>query len=215
MKRINLLPHEERVKAGRERGALYALIGLVVLVAILGIVYVWQNNQVSSKNNQLAGLNSQMDTLNAQVARLTPYQTLATQRTTMLQTAEALYNSRVTWSNILQELSLVIPNDVRLQSLSATVPSTMLPGAAQAAAGQSAAPATALTFSGVAASQQSVATFMTRLGLLPQLMNINLSSSSQTAASTSGQASYATFTITASLRPFLTPPPTTTLAGAQ
>jgi len=69
-----------------------------------------------------------------------------------------------------------------------------------------------VTLSGQAASLEAVAAFMTRLGLLPQLTNVNLSDSQEVAA-ISGQPAYVTYTITASLRPFLTPPPTTVIAG--
>ena len=57
---------------------------------------------------------------------------------------------------------------------------------------------------------------MTRLGLLPQLTNIQLSSSTKAAARrTARPQSLTTFTVTASLRRYLMAPPTTTAGGAQ
>ena len=50
----------------------------------------------------------------------------------MTQTARGIYDSRVPWSTLLQEISLVIPDNVRLQSLTGTVPASMLPGPAVA-----------------------------------------------------------------------------------
>ena len=55
---------------------------------------------------------------------------------------------------------------------------------------------------------------MTRLGLIPQLTNVQLSSSSG-AAVTGTTQSTVTFTVSASLRPYLTPPPATQLGAAQ
>ena len=40
MKRINLLPQEERVKASRERGLIWPILILVAVVVVLGLVYV-------------------------------------------------------------------------------------------------------------------------------------------------------------------------------
>ena len=43
MKRINLLPQEERAKASRERGLIWAILILVAVVVVLGLVYVKLN----------------------------------------------------------------------------------------------------------------------------------------------------------------------------
>ena len=111
------------------------------------------------------------------------------------------------------EISLVIPTNVRLTSLSCAVPATMQPGAAAAA------PATSgtadVTFNGTTYTHQDVAEFMTRLGLIPQLMNIQLGTSTETPATTDATGgstpATVTFTVTASLRPYTTAPPTTAL----
>ncbi len=136
----------------------------------------------------------------------------------MTQTAKGIYDSRVPWSTILQEVSLVIPENVRLQSLSGTVPATMLPGPAVPPAAAGAVAATPdITFSGTTYTHKDVAEFMTRLGLIPQLSNIQLASSTGAAATgTTGTTSTptVTFTVTATLRPYLTPPPATVVQGA-
>ena len=45
MKRINLLPQEERVKASRERGLIWAILILVAVVVVLGLVYSRGNDR--------------------------------------------------------------------------------------------------------------------------------------------------------------------------
>jgi type IV pilus assembly protein PilN len=216
MKRINLLPPEQRVKASRERGLLWAILILVVVVVALGLVYVWQNGQVSNKQTQLDGLTAQVAAEQQKAAALAPYAAIQTERTAMTQTAMGIYDSRVPWSTILQEISLVIPDNVRLQSLSGAVPAGMMPGGAAPAA-PAGALSTDITFTGTTYTHKDVAEFMTRLGLIPQLANIQLASSSAAAATgdtgTTG-TTIVSFTVTASLRPYLTPPPTTTLGGA-
>jgi Tfp pilus assembly protein PilN len=218
MKRINLLPPEQRVKASRERGLLWAILILVAIVVALGLVYVWQNGQVNDKQAQLDGINAEIAVVQAQALELAPYAAIQTTRTAMTETAKGIYDARVSWATILQEVSLVIPENVRLQTLSGTVPAAMLPGPATPAAPGAAATAD-VTFAGTTYTHKDVAEFMTRLGLIPQLSNVQLASSTGAAApvttgTTATTTPTVTFTVTATLRPYLTPPPATVIQGA-
>jgi Tfp pilus assembly protein PilN len=219
MKRIDLLPPEQRIKASRERGLLWAILILVAVVVALGLVYVWQNRQVADKQAELDGLTAETSAVQQQAVALRPYAEIQTTRTAMTQAAKGIYDSRVPWSTILQEVSLVVPENVRLQSLSGTVPATMLPGPAVPPA-PAAAATTDLTFTGTSYTHKDVAEFMTRLGLIPQLSNIQLASSTGAAATGATDTTATavtptvTFTVTASLRPYLTPPPATVIQGA-
>jgi Tfp pilus assembly protein PilN len=210
MKRINLLPQEERVKASRERGLVWAILILVAVVVVLGLVYVKERSDVNGKQNELASIQAETATAQQKIAALSPYAALQAQRTAMTETAKGIYESSVPFSILLQELSLVIPENVRLQTLNATVPTGMLPGAA--AAGPAAA-TTDVTFTGQTEKHRDVAEFMTRLGLIPQLKDITLSSSTGTSQGTSTDSvyDYKQFTVTAGLRPYTTTPPVTTL----
>lgn len=221
MKRIDLLPPEARAKASRERGLLYAILILVAVVVALGLVYMQQNSTVSSKQSEVDGITAETQVVQQQALVLAPYAEIQSTRTAMTQTARGIYEAGVPWSIVLQEISLVIPENVRLQSLTCTVPPAMVPGAATAvAAVTGAAPAATadVTFSGTTYTHKDVAEFMTRLGLIPQLSAIQLGSSTGAAAvaataETAATASTVTFTITATLRPYLTAPPTTALQG--
>lgn len=210
MKRINLLPPEERAKATRERSLVYAILILVGVVVVLGLVYVKMNSDVNARQEELDRLNGEIAAVQRQAAELRPYALLQTQRTEMAQTAKAIYDAGVPFSTILQELSLVIPENVRLTSLSVTVPAGMLPGSGGEEGGATTG-GSDVTFQGETYEHTDVAEFMTRLGLIPQLMNITLGSST-TSTGTEGAGSYKTFQITASLRPYLTAPPTTSLS---
>ena len=219
MKRIDLLPPEQRVKASRERGLLWAILILVAVVVALGLVFVGQNSQVADKQAELDGLTAQTAAVQQQALALRPYAEIQTTRTAMTQAAKGIYDSRVPWSTILQEVSLVIPENVRLQSLSGTVPASMLPGPAVPPA-PAAAATTDLTFTGTSYTHTDVAEFMTRLGLIPQLSNVQLASSTGAAATGATDTTATavtptvTFSVTASLRPYLTPPPATVIQGA-
>jgi Tfp pilus assembly protein PilN len=214
MKRINLLPQEERVKASRERGLIWAILILVAVVVVLGLVYVKERSDVNSKQNELTSIQTETAAVEAKVAELSPYAALQAQRTAMTDTAKGIYESSVPFSILLQELSLVIPENVRLQTLTATVPPAMLPGAVAAPAGPAAAD---VIFTGQTLKHRDVAEFMTRLGLIPQLMAITLGTSTDTSAGTSSTStvSYKQFTVTARLRPYTTTPPSTQLQAVQ
>jgi Tfp pilus assembly protein PilN len=216
MKRINLLPQEERVKASRERGLIWAILILVAVVVVLGLVYVKYRSDVSSKQNELTSIQNETAVVQAKIAELSPYATLQNQRTAMTEAAKGIYESSVPFSNLLQELSLVIPENVRLQNLQATVPPAMLPGGTAPAPGTTTA-TTDVTFTGQTEDHRDVAEFMTRLGLIPQLMGITLASSTEAASTATDAAAtqtYNQFTVTAQLRPYTTAPPATTLQGA-
>jgi Tfp pilus assembly protein PilN len=215
VKRINLLPPEQRVKASRERGLLWAILILVAVVVVLGAVYFWQNRQLADKQAQLDEVTAQVAAEQQKQAELQPYAQIQETRTAMTTTAKGIYESRVSWSTILQEISLVIPENVSLQALTAVVPATMLPGTAVTAPPGAAALTPDVTFTGTTYTHQDVADFMTRLGLIPQLTNVQLTSSAGAASATGGETSTVTFTITASLRPFLTPAPPTQLGVQQ
>ncbi len=94
--------------------------------------------------------------------------------------------------------------------MSCVVPVELLPGPKQA--GSSDQASVDVTFTGVTYTHKDVAEFMTRLGLIPQLTNIQLANSTgATETSGSSTTTTVTFTVTASLRGYVKAPPTTTL----
>jgi Tfp pilus assembly protein PilN len=212
MTRINLLPPEERSRAAREQGLLLAIVGLVVLVVALGAVYFMSYRQVSDKKVQLDTVSGQVDVANVQLAALKPYAALQVQREAMDVTAAQILNSRVIMSNVLEEVGLLIPSGVSLTQMNVTVPAYMVAGSSDATApGTTTALATDLTLVGDATGSTlydahvQVATLMTQLGLMPQVMNIRLTSAN--ASTTELSKPDVQFSIAANLRPFATTPP--------
>jgi hypothetical protein len=220
MTRINLLPPEERSRAAREQGLLLAIVGLIILVVALGAVYFMSYRQVQTKQTQINDVSAQVDVANVQLAALRPYQTMQVQRQAMATTAAQILNARVVVSNVLEEVSLLMPSGVSLQAMNLSVPSYMVAGSTDMAAAAAstttfgATPDISLTGDSngatLYAAHDQVATLLTQLGLMPQIMNIKLASAVR-------QADYPTdvqFTITANLRPFATTPPLAPTAPA-
>ncbi len=142
----------------------------------------------------------------------------------MQDTAKQVFDSRVIWSNIIEEISLLIPQNVSLRSITATVPDYMIAGGALSASGSASSAAAStlgvdVTLAGDATgaseyeAHDQVAEFMSRLGLMPQLMDVTLVSSMLQTQQT-GAASDVQFSVTANLRPFAVSPPLAPAAPA-
>ena len=79
MKRINLLPPEERVKASRERGLLWAILILVAVVVVLGLVYVRQNERRRATSRPSStSISAEIAVVQQQIAELSPYAAIQT-----------------------------------------------------------------------------------------------------------------------------------------
>jgi Tfp pilus assembly protein PilN len=108
---------------------------------------------------------------------------------------------RVAWDRILSHMALVMPDDVWLTKVSGTVPlqSALPPGTVTPVTGPSAIPATptAVEIDGYTYSQPSVARFLARLEVDPDLKNVQLKTSGTTLLGTTKVVS---FTIISDIR---------------
>ena len=118
--RVNLLPPEieEAAKLGRlKRVLVLAVVGSLVLVALL---FVWASRQVSSAQSDLTAAQATGTALQAEAAKYAEVPKVNAEVTaaeTNLSTAMA---PEIRWSFYLNDLSLTIPNGVRLTSFTAT-----------------------------------------------------------------------------------------------
>ena len=104
---------------------------------------------------------------------------------------EAL-SGRIAWDRVLRQVSLVLPEDVWLTSLTATAP------AADAEPVEGAAgTATGVTLVGSTYSQDGVARFLSRLSVVPDLTNVRLLSSQSVLV---GERELVQFTVLADVR---------------
>ena len=82
---------------------------------------------------------------------------------------------RVAWDRILREISLVLPEDVWLKSMSATSPTPA--SSAPAPVSAPGLPPTLMTIEGSTYSHDAVARLITRLSVIPDLKNVWLTKS--------------------------------------
>ena len=184
MRAFNLLPRDEVAEARTRLGlaqVLVVLLGLLV-VAGLGTGNLFRSGRGADKQAQVDDLRLQLADLDVPseapkdegVGDEVPLASDVEARTTAL--AGAL-TGRVAWDRVLREVTLVVPEDVWF--------TTVTSGSPDAAAAAGTAPATApvegagdsLTIAGTARSQDAVARLLARLGVIPELTNVQLQSS--------------------------------------
>lgn len=166
MRRINLLPPEfgQRRRA-RQVTSAFGLAGLVY-VALLGVLWMLGNGRLDRARQDLAGATSRVDAVQARVVALSQFSALQADVDRKERTLATVMADDVHWSRLLTDLSMVIPADAWLTSMSATA---TLPDEAPAPAGAApGAPAAApklgtITFAAVTSDFPGIATWISRL----------------------------------------------------
>ncbi len=205
MRAVNLLPRQQTAARRREPRnpvALVAAIGAAIVLLALAGGFLLAKRSVDRQRQALADAKA--------VLAATPVKTLSAQtqafRATLLSERQqrslalaAAIGKRVAWDRILRHIALVLPGDVWLSSLTGNVPLDAASGATTAASTPSALPPTptALTMQGYTYSQDGVARLLDRLGVLPDLKNVQLQTSQQT---TLGNQTVISFTIVSDIR---------------
>jgi Tfp pilus assembly protein PilN len=205
MRPVNLIPPEERPggrKPLRSGPLAYIVVGALAaaVIAITGLLVT--ESKINDRKAEVTRLEGEQATITAQAQALSAYTQFASVREQRLATVTSLADSRFDWARILHELSLVMPADVQLTSLSGSV----APGVSTAGGGgigmraQIAGPA--LEMVGCAAGQTSVAAFIealkdidgvTRVGVQGSSVNGGESGANATAAGTCDSKNSAQF----------------------
>ncbi|MFL6015857.1 MAG: PilN domain-containing protein [Gaiellaceae bacterium] len=209
MRAVNLLPREVTNTKSRRPSAplITAFVAGVVVLTVLAAGYFKQSASVSQKRTELQAARAELALVPSPAAPDTAVTALKGeqgQRVTALQSA---LNSRVAWDRVLREVSLVMPSDVWLSSLTLAAPDslTVLPGSATT--GTTTTTATTLptapvaptdfVMNGKSFSHVSVARLMSRLALVPDLERVTLNHSTR---STSGSRPTVEFSVVAAVR---------------
>ncbi|MGH3094130.1 MAG: PilN domain-containing protein [Gaiellaceae bacterium] len=183
MRAFNLLPKEEAADRGTRLGlaqVLVALLGLLVLAG-LGTGYLFMSGRVADKHAQVDDLRVQLADLDVpseapedEGAGDAPFATDAEARTAAL--AGAL-TGRVAWDRVLREVTLVVPEEVWFTTVTASSPDTAVAEGSAPASTPDAGAGNSLTMAGTARSQDAVARLLARLAVIPELIDVQLQSS--------------------------------------
>ncbi len=188
MKAVNLLPREvTKTKSPRPSTPLIAgFVTGVVVLTVLAAGYLKESAAVSQKRTELQAARAELALVPAPSAPDTSVKTLNDEQGKRVTALQSALNGRIAWDRVLREVSLVMPSDVWLSSLTLQAPAsasaTALPGGPTtgAAPPTTTTPSTAppaptdFVMNGKSFSHVGVARLMSRLALVPDLDRITL-----------------------------------------
>ncbi|MGH2937975.1 MAG: PilN domain-containing protein [Solirubrobacterales bacterium] len=158
----------------------YIVIGILV-VALGGVAaLVLTENQISDRKDEVAQLRRQDNALSARTQQLTAYTQFQALREQEVSTVTALADSRFDWERVMRELSLVLPDDVWLTSLSASAAATSESSTSSGGGGaglRSGVAGPALELSGCTIGHDGVAGFITALEDIDGVTRVGVESS--------------------------------------
>lgn len=184
MRAVNLIPLDERrgsAAAGRSGSGVYLLLGGLGTLLVLLVAYVLVSNTINQRKGELVRVSKEAARVEAQAEALKPYRDFAELRQKRVATVTALATSRFDWERTMRQIARVLPGDVSLTSLTATVaPGVTAGGTGGGATTNSvrgAVNAPAVELVGCTSSQAEVSRVMSRLRRMTGVTRVTLSSS--------------------------------------
>jgi type IV pilus assembly protein PilN len=176
MRRINLLPPEERRRpAEKLRGgpaAILLIVGAAALIVMVG-VYLLFLLRLNGVEDEIVELDRQIVEQNQRLAELAPYRDLQARLDAKKPVADGIFRTRFPWDQFLQGLAFIIPETTALDLFTAEA----APINIRAPVEQPLEPPGAITFMGVALPEyQNVADFVVQMNNLRFLANSQLNS---------------------------------------
>ena len=202
MRAINLLPKDDARRGGPQKTQWLAIVPAVVavlLAALLSAAFLSASGKVKDRQAELASLEEVLHAIPTPNASKVQSQTaLAADKQARVTALSAALSRRVSWDRVLRELSLVLPDDVWLATLTAKAPvPSSSPVAPVAPAPGATVAATQFTLDGFTYSHAAVARLLSRLAVVPDLVNVQLQQSTLTKL---GTANAVHFIIAADVR---------------
>jgi Tfp pilus assembly protein PilN len=199
---INLLPRDDARRGRPQKNQLIVLVPVVIAVlmaALLSAMFLSASGAAKDKQAELATLQDELHAIPTPDASRVKTQTaLAADKQARVTALSGALSRRVAWDRVFRELSLVLPNDVWLATISAKAPVPSSTAAAPAPVAPAATTAaTGFTLDGYTYSHPAVARLLSRLAVVPDLVNVQLQQSMLTKV---GNAQAVHFVIVADVR---------------
>jgi len=149
------------------------MVGLFIVVIFgLGFGYYMFSNMVDDRRQELEDLEAQTTKLQQQVDSLQAYEVLAAQRNSVQAVVENIYGSRTLLSDVLDAVSLVVPDNAWFQSLDLTAPDPM-------PAEEDSVTDGVISISGKTYGFEDISRLVVRLQLIPALSDVHLTHASE------------------------------------
>ncbi len=209
MKAVNLLPREVTKTKSRRPSAplITGFVTGVVVLTVLAAGYFKEGSSVSQKRTELQAARAELALVPAPAAPDTSVAKLNGEQASRVTALQSALNGRVAWDRVLREVSLVMPSDVWLSSLTLQAPNaaTAIPdtGTTGTTTPATTTPSTAppapsdFVMNGKSFSHVGVARLMSRLALVPDLDRITLNHSTR---ATTGSRPSVEFSVVAGVR---------------
>jgi len=209
VRRINLVPLDGRRGKKTDLGIVGIAAGSLLVLGAIGLSYFYFTGVAADKEAELADLQMQRQQIEAEIAQLAEYEALQLEVVRTEQLVQQVYAGRTLVSEIFGDMSLVVPDNVWLDSLALQAPEIPLTVAAapEGTAADPAAPAApaappgpavpgTVTIAGKTFDYDDVATMLVRLQQIPSLKNVSLAQANTDGDDDEGLK---TFSITAEL----------------
>jgi Tfp pilus assembly protein PilN len=180
MSQVNLLPRELRERQRLRRQTVLAALGGMALLALLALVYFWQVVRLNEAQDRLIAQQSENAELDAEIAELERFQVRLQELDERRALVDTIALNEVSWSGVLRDVSLVIPNTMWLSDLNGAV-SVSTSGAVGAEGEVVDTPLIgSIQFNGTSLDTPTVALWLTRLEQIDGWVNAWLSTASKT-----------------------------------
>jgi len=200
MRAINLLPKDDARRNQKTQWiVIIPVVVAVLMTAVFSAMFLSASGEVKDRKAELSSLQMQLAAIpTPDASKVRTQNALAADKQARVTALSGALSRRVAWDRVFRELSLVLPNDVWLATISAKapVPSSTAVAPPAAAAGATVA-ATGFTIDGYTYSHPAVARLLSRLAVVPDLVNVQLQQSALTKV---GSAEAVHFVIVADVR---------------
>jgi Tfp pilus assembly protein PilN len=235
MRAVNLLPKDLQARKSIRQEDPAVVVGsalaLVVMIA-LGAAFYTAHSKAAAAQQRLQTARLELGQLSLRhhpqpkpvkpaqpITPIVPPPSITAEEASWLSAVTTTLSDRIAWDRLLREVSLVMPDDVTLTTMTMTAPATTAPVPGVLTGAPPTDATQGFTIAGTAFSYDSVARLLSRLALVPDLSDVTLTGTSSTASDSASVM----FNITAAVKgppipPAVTtttaPPPTSTDTGA-
>lgn len=189
MTQVNLLPSDVRERQRSRRLVAAAVAAVGAVVALLFFVFVLQSARLSNTEQKLNAQQAVNADLQNKIGQLQQFADLKQSVAAREAVRAGALNGQVAWSGVLRDISMVIPNQMWLTGMNATLTDTSsLPASGTPpTSGSAIAPTMAgsIQFQGMASDFPTVAKWLTRLEQVKGWVNSWASSAVKSASTDS------------------------------
>ena len=171
MTRIDLIPPELVEKHQARRIIGMVAVGTAVIFVILFLVYFLTLGRVMVATSRVDQITAENKKVQTYIAKLKPYNDRKTVLDDRQKIIETIVADQVLWSSVLNDISMVVPNDVWLSSVKMDISSILTSKATASSSSKTVAKAP-ITIVGDAFNHAAVARWLVHLGEVNQFRSV-------------------------------------------